>query len=654
MTGPVRSDEHNPGSDVRPTGLRARSIVLVVLGCGAVAQVADSNVHPSYAYVPFVLVLYLLPFWYASGRRRDVWDRYSWGLLLLQAVGTYLPFVIFGHNWVGGASALLGGLVLLAVPGRRGWSLFVALAALEICCWLLVGLPYDPAVNAVGWVLISFTFHGLTLYGLTRLADLVDRLDATRTALAEAAVTRLRLAATERVSTVIVQRLNELTVLAEKAVRAGSPDDARHHLAAAGQVARQASADARRLVVALPETQGSIPDRSTVSAGVSPALTRAVNAAVTVCFAGTFLLNIAFPVGVPQHSWGVVVIAFVVAAAVIALQWRHVWFSVVAAQPLPRPLAWPWTLAAQAALCLVLYPAAGAASIGLLAFPCASGLLLIRHWTRWLGFAAIVVGVPVLTLLGPADLLSLEHIVTWSIYAAATEASACLLIYGLAQLTRASSLLEDVRRDLADGAAAGERLRLARDTHDTLGLGLSTVALKTDLAAALLDRDPARAHHEIAQLMYVAGGVTRDALAVTTGQIHLNLERELDGAVHTLRAAGITTSINRQKCTLAPPTCAAFAAVTREAVTNVLRHSHATTCTITLTAGNGGHTLAIINDGSGDLRAPGQGLTNMTQRIEALGGAVRTHAKDGEFTVTAVVPHPAASCPQSAPAAVGA
>ncbi|WP_163570978.1 sensor histidine kinase [Fodinicola feengrottensis] len=94
--------------------------------------------------------------------------------------------------------------------------------------------------------------------------------------------------------------------------------------------------------------------------------------------------------------------------------------------------------------------------------------------------------------------------------------------------------------------------------------------------------------------------------------------------------------------------------MTREAVTNVLRHSQATTCTITLTAGNGGRTLAITNDGSGDLRASGQGLTNMTQRIEALGGAVRTYAKDGEFTVTAVVPQLATSYSPSAPAAVGA
>lgn len=646
VAGPARVDEHDPGSDARPTSLRARWIVLVVLACGAVSRAADANPHPSYGYLPFVLALYLLPFWYASGWRREVWVRHPWGLLLLQAVGTYLPFAVFGHNWVGGVSGLFGGLVLLVVPGRRGWLLFAGVAALEVGCWLLVGLPYEPHVNAAGWVLLAFTYSGLTLYGLTRLADLNDRLDATRTALAEVAVTRLRLAATERVNTVILQRLGELTALAEGALRAGPAGDARHQLAAAGQVARQASADARRLVEGLPEPRVQGREWSTGSAEVTPTLARTVIAAVVGTFAGTYLLNIAFPAGVPDHHWGVVATAVGVAVTMVALQWRHVSFSGVAA----RPVAWPWTLAAQVGLCFVLFPAAGVVSMGLVVLPGASGLLLIRHWSRWLCFAAVVVSVPVLAFLGPADLQSVRQIVTWSAYAAAIEASACLVVYGLAQLTRAASLLHEVRRELAEGAAGGERLRLARDAHDTLGLGLSTVALKTDLAAALLDRDPARAQHEIAQLMYVAGGVARDAAAVTTGQVQLDLGRELDSAARTLRAAGIATSVDRLAAGLPPPTRAAFAAVTREAITNVLRHSQATTCVIALTAGAGRHTLTISNDGSGDVRSRGQGLANMAQRIEALGGAVRTHAKDGEFMVTAVVPHPAAARPQPAPA----
>lgn len=642
-----------PGPGVAPCHhgpVTSRWIVLVVLACGAVSRSADANPHHSYGYVPFVLALYVLPLWYASGWRREVWVRHRWGLLALQAVGTYIPFAVFGHGWVGGVSGLLGGLVLLVVPGRRGWLLFAGLAAVEAGCWLLVGLPYAPPANALGWVLIAFTYQGLPLYGLTRLADLNDRLDATRTALAEAAVTRLRLAATERVNTVILRRLDELTALAERALRPGSADDARQRLAAAGQVARQASADARRLaeglVEGLPEPRVHRPPESTGPGAVTPALARAVVTVVVASFAGTYVLNIAFPISVPPHGWGLVTTAVVIAAAMAALQWRHVSYGGAR-----RPAGWPWTLAAQTVLSLALYPAVGAATIGLLIFPGASALLLLRHWSRWLCVAAVVAGVPVLAFLGPADLLTVRQIISWSVYAAASEASACLTLYGLAQLTRAAALLHEVRRELAAGAADAERLRLARDAHDTLGLGLSTVALKTDLAAALLTRDPARAQHEIAQLVYVAGGVARDAAAVTSGQVQLDLGRELDSAARTLRAAGITTSITtgvgRPADDLPPPVRAAFAAVTREAITNVLRHSQATRCTIALGADAGGHTLAISNDGSGgDVRSWGQGLANMAQRIEALGGSVRADARGDEFVVTATVPEPR-------PAAVG-
>ena len=60
-------------------------------------------------------------------------------------------------------------------------------------------------------------------------------------------------------------------------------------------------------------------------------------------------------------------------------------------------------------------------------------------------------------------------------------------------------------------------------------------------------------------------------------------------------------------------------------------------------AGDGGHTLTISNDGNrtdgtSGVRSRGHGLANMAQRIEALGGAVQTDARDSGFVVTAVVP----------------
>ncbi|MEE7546994.1 sensor histidine kinase, partial [Xanthomonas sp. Kuri4-1] len=58
-------------------------------------------------------------------------------------------------------------------------------------------------------------------------------------------------------------------------------------------------------------------------------------------------------------------------------------------------------------------------------------------------------------------------------------------------------------------AATAERERIGRDLHDLLGHTLSLVALKSDLAGRLLERDPAAARREIDEV----SRVSREALA---------------------------------------------------------------------------------------------------------------------------------------------
>ncbi|MFD0537555.1 hypothetical protein ACFQY7_31190 [Actinomadura luteofluorescens] len=72
--------------------------------------------------------------------------------------------------------------------------------------------------------------------------------------------------------------------------------------------------------------------------------------------------------------------------------------------------------------------------------------------------------------------------------------------------------------------------------------------------------------------------------------------------------------------------------VLREAVTNVLRHSAATRCTIT--TGRDGDTvwLVVENDGldpAAPRTAPGAGIGNLTTRLASAGGTLTARA-DGE------------------------
>jgi two-component system, NarL family, sensor histidine kinase DesK len=283
---------------------------------------------------------------------------------------------------------------------------------------------------------------------------------------------------------------------------------------------------------------------------------------------------------------------------------------------------------------VVFYPSAGASSLLFLTFLAASGLLLIRHWSRWVLFAGVVVALPVLRVIDPSGL---PQTLAWAAYATAISSATSLLVYGLARLTRAAEELHRTQVDLAEAARETERLRLARDAHDMLGLGLSTIALKTDLATALLDQDPDRSHQEIVQALHLTRLVDTDVEAVSGDRVSLTLATELATARGSLAAAGVETEIEVER---AGPEADVFAPVLREAVTNVLRHSRATRCLIRLTQGDGAATLVVSNDGVNELAGgePGRGLVNMSERLHAVRGTLNTRIDGDEFTLTATVP----------------
>jgi two-component system, NarL family, sensor histidine kinase DesK len=88
--------------------------------------------------------------------------------------------------------------------------------------------------------------------------------------------------------------------------------------------------------------------------------------------------------------------------------------------------------------------------------------------------------------------------------------------------------------------------------------------------------------------------------------------------------------------------------VLREALTNILRHSAATTCVIKVTADEGVLSLHVGNDGvagqaADDQQAAaagGRGLVNLESRVRATGGRLACQLADGRFSLTAQVPLP--------------
>jgi two-component system sensor histidine kinase DesK len=212
-------------------------------------------------------------------------------------------------------------------------------------------------------------------------------------------------------------------------------------------------------------------------------------------------------------------------------------------------------------------------------------------------------------------------------------------MYGSARLVQVLDELHATRAELAEAAVGRERLRVSRDLHDLLGHALSAVSLKGDLALALLHRDPAAARAEITGLTDVARGALRDVRAITSGRHSVSLRSEVDGAVRLLAAAGIATRVDLDPADPPRAMQPLLAWAVREGVTNVLRHSEATCCTITLARRDGRVRLEIANDGAHPPGpAGGTGLAGVVARAHAARGTAVAERTGDRFRLVVDVP----------------
>jgi two-component system, NarL family, sensor histidine kinase DesK len=199
-------------------------------------------------------------------------------------------------------------------------------------------------------------------------------------------------------------------------------------------------------------------------------------------------------------------------------------------------------------------------------------------------------------------------------------------IAGFARLASALSQLHAARGELARLAVIEERLRMTRDLHDLLGHNLSLITLKSELAGRLLEAAPARAAAEIQEVERVARQTLREVREAVAGYRQPELVSELDGARQLLEAAGIAYRIEHSAGALPPALDAVLAWTVREGATNVIRHSRARHCTISVTCDAGSVRAEIINDGERSkhqnvmLHESGSGLAGLTERVRAYGG----------------------------------
>ena len=330
-------------------------------------------------------------------------------------------------------------------------------------------------------------------------------------------------------------------------------------------------------------------------------------------------------------------IGFVVALVACAIQLRH---SLASAAGV-RPRHWRVTLLVLVTMSFVLLALGGSRWLTLQWFVVASLAMLLppRVALPVTIVTALAIGVWY-AMTEPLPTATFGERVWTFCYWEALEFLGAVGLYGAARLVRLMDELRDARADLAELAIERERLRISRDLHDLLGQSLSAVSLKGDLAIGLLERDDIpRAVAEVASLVSVARSALHDVLDIAHREPPIALASEIERAADLLASTGTETRFDITDEQLAPDVDELFAWALREGITNVLRHSTATMCAISIRRRHDMLTLEIVNDGSMPASSGGNGMSGLAARAAWLSGKVSGRAiGDGRFRLRVEVP----------------
>jgi len=235
---------------------------------------------------------------------------------------------------------------------------------------------------------------------------------------------------------------------------------------------------------------------------------------------------------------------------------------------------------------------------------------------------------------------------------------------------RAADELRRTRADLAttqhDAGVLAERERLAREIHDTLAQGLSSILLVARAAeTSLRDGDTAAAGERLALVQQTAAENLAEARHFVRGLGSPQLQESslVDAlrrlcseteAVAAARGSGLRCRLQVEDgpADLPQPYTVTLLRAAQASLANVREHAHAGTAVVTLAFLGNEVTLDIFDDGGGfdpagvqqpqDGRPDGQpdgrgfGLRSLQERVAMLGGSLDVESAPGEGTVVAV------------------
>jgi signal transduction histidine kinase len=215
---------------------------------------------------------------------------------------------------------------------------------------------------------------------------------------------------------------------------------------------------------------------------------------------------------------------------------------------------------------------------------------------------------------------------------------------------------ERTRDEAAQRKAMEERLRIARELHDSLTHSISVIQVQAGVAVHLARKRGEDVPPALAAIQEAGADAVRE-LRATLGVLRSEEDgdgsglTQLDSLVARARAAGlpVTVTVTGAQRPLPPDVDQAAYRIVQEALTNVSRHAGAASAAVHLHYTPDTLSVQVDDDGTGTVTSngtstvtrssgPGLGLVGMRERVSALGGRLQAGPQDGGFQVRAELP----------------
>lgn len=212
----------------------------------------------------------------------------------------------------------------------------------------------------------------------------------------------------------------------------------------------------------------------------------------------------------------------------------------------------------------------------------------------------------------------------------------------VADLESRAEQMEREREEKAQLAVSEERARIARELHDIVAHGVSVIVAQARAGPHLTD-DPERANgvfRAIESSGREALGELRRLLGILRSedqQLAIGPQpglTSLTSLVEQVRASGLPVQLRVEGEPLHLPAGVDLSAyrIVQEALTNVVKHAHATSAEVEVRYRPDALELAIIDDGRGmaaSANGAGHGLVGMRERVALYGGKLDAGRRDG-------------------------